>query len=61
MAQLQITIIVAADPAENVHTRVEATCVEVWEIGPMLERAIADLQAELASLPPSHLHPVSGG
>lgn len=54
MAQLNIEIIVAADPTENVHSQIKAICAEVWEVAPMLERAIADLQAGLAALPKSH-------
>lgn len=54
MSSLKITITVAADPDENVHSRVIADSCAVWEVAPMLERAIADLQAELAALPSSH-------
>ncbi len=54
MASLTITIVVAADPNENVHTHIAASGAAVWEIRPMLERAIADLRSELGSLPPSH-------
>ena len=54
MASLTITIVVSADPSENVHSKIVASGAEVWEVKPMLEKAIADLQAELASLPPSH-------
>lgn len=54
MSTLEITILVAADPNENVHSRIKADCIEMWEVGPMLERAIADMRAELLALPPSH-------
>lgn len=54
MTSLEITITVAANPGENVHTRVKATAVETWEVGPMLRRAIAGLLAELAALPSTH-------
>ena len=60
MAVLQITIVVAADPAENVHSHIKAICAETWEVAPMLERAIADLQAELVALPSSHRPDVLG-
>ena len=60
MASLTITIVVSADPSENVHSKIVASGAEVWEVRPMLEKAIADLKAELASLPPSH-SPTSGG
>lgn len=54
MSSLRITITVAADPNENVHSHVKADGIEVWEVAPMLLRAITDLQAELAGLPSSH-------
>lgn len=54
MSSLKITIVVAADPSENVHSSFKADSAEIWEVAPMLERAIADLQAELAALPSSH-------
>lgn len=54
MASLSIEIIVSADPSENVHSHVKANCAEVWEVGPMLKRAITDMQAELAALPATH-------
>lgn len=60
MSTLEITILVAADPSENVHSQVKAESVEIWEVGPMLERAIADLQAELAALPASHSPAATG-
>jgi hypothetical protein len=55
MASLKIEIVVSADPDENVHSYIVASGAEVWEVGPMLKRAITDLQSELAALPPSHL------
>lgn len=61
MSTLEITILVAADPSENVHSRIKADCVEIWEIGPMLDRAIADLTAEREALPPSHQPRTTGG
>lgn len=61
MASLTITIVVSADPGENVHTRVVASGVEVREVRLMLEKAVADLQAELAALPPSHAPTPTGG
>lgn len=54
MASLKIEIIVSADPTENVHSQITANSAEVWEVGPMLARAIADLQVEFATLPSSH-------
>lgn len=54
MASLRIDMVVSADPTENVHSHIKAVCAEAWEVAPMLERAIADLQAELDALPPSH-------
>lgn len=54
MASLKITIVVSADPSENVHSHIAAVCAEVREVGPMLERAIAAMQAEVAALPSSH-------
>lgn len=54
MASLTISIIVSADPTENVHSQIKANSADVWEVGPMLRRAIVDLQAELEALPASH-------
>lgn len=54
MASLKIELVVAADPTENVHSHLRSNGADVWEIGPMLERAIADLQQEMAALPNSH-------
>ena len=54
MASLKITITVAADPSENVHSHFVADSAEAWEVRPMLERAISALQAEIAALPESH-------
>lgn len=61
MATLKITILVAADPSENVHSLIKADGVEIWEVGPMLDRAIADLTAEREALPPSHQPRATGG
>lgn len=55
MASLNIEIIVSADPTENVHSHIKANSAEVWEVGPMLDRAISDLQAERAAPPASHV------
>lgn len=55
MSTIEINMLVAADPSENVHSRIKADGIEVWEVGPMLDRAISDLQAERAALPASHL------
>lgn len=55
MSTIEINILVAADPTENVHSHIKADGIEVWEVGLMLDRAISDLQAERAALPASHL------
>lgn len=54
MAAIHIEIIVAADPTENVHSSIKADSCGIWEVGPMLKRAIADLQAELDALSDTH-------
>ncbi len=54
MASLTITIVVAADPSEKVHSHMQANGADIWEVGPMLKKAITDLQAEFLALPVSH-------
>lgn len=49
MAELKITIVVASDKDENVHTHFSVNGAKQHEVKPMLDRALRTLTEEVAS------------
>lgn len=47
MASIKITIVVSADPDENVHINTQVNSAEDFEVLPMLDKAIRALETEV--------------